>query len=169
MVASFRVSRTLLAGLALVVVVVPQLAGRVAQAGTNQWTSTGPDGGWVSSVAWHPTHDGVLFAGAGRVYRSLDSGAHWTAVSTGLTAQGSFVFDPNNGDRILLAAQPVLRSTDGGASFLPTPLLPDAANVSLLAITANGSAVFATSGGRVYRSTDFAQTWQEMSTGLPAA
>ncbi|HXS31845.1 MAG TPA: hypothetical protein VN755_13495, partial [Steroidobacteraceae bacterium] len=147
----------------LVLLVVP------VQAGVNSWTSTGVEGGGITALGWHPTRSGVLFAASGRVYRSTDSGAHWTAVSGSGPVLGNFVFDPSSPDRILVSGQPVLRSTDGGASFAPATPMPDQNFVARLAITNSGSAVYAASGGRVFRSTDFAQSWTEISNGLPGS
>jgi photosystem II stability/assembly factor-like uncharacterized protein len=140
---------------------------RIAAAGVNQWTSTGPEGGWTSPPAFHPTRNGVLFVAASRVYRSTDGGAHWVAVSEDSPVSGSFVFDPNNPDRILVSGQPVLRSIDGGASFTEAAYVPGNLQVSPLAITSNGGVVYAGSGSKVYRSADFGMTWEERAVGLP--
>jgi photosystem II stability/assembly factor-like uncharacterized protein len=140
----------------------------VAHGGINQWTYLGPDGGWPNSLAWHPTRDGVLFATVGtRAHRSLDRGLSWTQVTTEF-ASGPFLFDPGNANRILVpGASAVLRSTDGGASFSLAPVQPGV-SMSHLATTADGSAVYGVSGTRAYRTTDFAETWVEQSSGLPA-
>jgi uncharacterized repeat protein (TIGR01451 family) len=138
-----------------------------AWAGINGWSYTGPDGGFVNGVAWHPARDGVVFAAAGRVFRSTNSGTSWTAVSATAPIYGQFVFDPANPDRILVAGQPVMRSLDGGASFTAATELPDRDAVSKLVMSADGSTIFAASHGKVYRTTDFAQSWVEISTGLP--
>jgi uncharacterized repeat protein (TIGR01451 family) len=166
----YRGARGLLTGLAGVVCTLVCMAGAtLAQAGVNSWTSTGAEGGGITALGFHPTRNGVVFAVSARVYRSTDSGAHWTAVSENGPITGNFVFDPSNPDRILVSGQPVLRSTDGGASFFPATPMPDQNFVARLAITNNGSAVYAASAGRVFRSTDFAQSWTEISNGLPGS
>jgi hypothetical protein len=141
--------------------------GPVVHAGVNQWTSIGPEGGLVNSVAWHPTRNGVLFAGAGRVYRSVDSGEHWTQVTSAESSPMAFAFDPNNADRILASGNTVLRSTDGGVTFAPATQIPGVPSVSQLVVAADGSAVYATAGASVFRTTNFAQTWVELPNGLP--
>jgi len=143
------------------------LAGVPAWAGINSWSSTGPDGGWVYGVAWHPTRDGVMFAAAGRVYRSTDRGAHWSSVSPTGGVFGQFIFDPANPDRILASGGPLLRSTDGGASFTWAGSPPGGYQMQHLAIDSSGSVVYgAAEGGRVFRSSDFGLTWVGVSTGL---
>lgn len=148
-------------------VVVLSAFAPLSWAGVNEWTSTGPDGGYVHGVAWHPTRDGVLFATAGRIYRSTNSGATWSAASAGSPVSGQFIFDPNNADRILASGQPTLRSVDGGSTFTPAVQLPNFQGAQHLVITADGSTVYAAGGGKVFRSNDFAETWVEVSAGLP--
>lgn len=138
-----------------------------ALAGVNTWTYTGPDGGFVSSVAWHPTRPGVLFAIAGRVFRSTDGGGNWSAVSSTIPLYGRPVFDPGSADRLLVPGLPVLRSVDGGASFSAAAALPGSAAAGAMVITPDGGRVYTAAGDRVYRSTDFAQSWTDVSTGLP--
>lgn len=56
-------------------------------AGINQWSTNGPEVGWVYSVAISPNHaiDNTVFAGiyVGGVYKSTDRGQNWT--QNGLT------------------------------------------------------------------------------------
>ena len=162
-----RTARGIVAGFTATIFLFFTGMGEPVQAGVNQWTTSGPDGGWITAVAWHPARSGVVFATSSRVFRSLDSGAHWAAVTTGISVDGHFAFDPQNPDRILVSGSPVRRSTDGGATFVRAANISDSSAVSNLVITPNGSAVYGTSGGRVFRTTDFASSWQEVSTGLP--
>src|SRR5437773_2122943 len=55
-------------------------------AGVNVWTSLGPSGGDVTVLVVDPTtHSTVYAATHGGVYKSLDSGATWTLINSGLT------------------------------------------------------------------------------------
>jgi hypothetical protein len=162
-VAGWFLSRPALFACALASVLYCAIAG----AGTNTWTPVGPDGGSVQGIAWHPTIDGELFADTGDIYRSLDNGTNWTRVGGNGTNTGSIIFDPNDANRMLVSGQPVQRSSDGGNSFVAATPLPDASSVYNLTVSADGTATYATSGGRVFRTTDFAQTWVEFSNGLP--
>ena len=66
------------------IVAVGLLAGH-AQAGINQWTSSGPAGGSVTALAIDPTTSAIMYAGGADVYKSTDGGQHWAAINTGLT------------------------------------------------------------------------------------
>lgn len=158
-------SRNFLASLCAVACTLASLCGAdVAQAGTNSWTSTGPEGGMVNVIGWHPTRAGVVIAvSGGRIFRSTDSGSHWAPASPNVSAGGNVAFDPTNPDRILVGGQPVMRSVDGGATFSAAPTLPFNTYLDSLAIALDGS-VLAVSGGKIYRSSDFAQSWTLWST-----
>src|SRR3989442_3107949 len=57
------------------------------QAGVNQWTSNGPDGGPVYTLAIAPQTPTTLYAGTygGGVFKSTDGGATGAALNAGLT------------------------------------------------------------------------------------
>ncbi len=143
-------------------------AAQVVSAGINQWTSTGPNGGYVTAVAWHPhaTRSNVVFAFTDRVFRSTDSGASWVAVTDQTPGLTNFGFDPSNPDRILLSGTPVMRSLDGGATFAAV-----AGNLRIdsLAVSADGATVFGAAANKVYRSGDFGQTWTEIATPITSS
>src|SRR6266852_3737549 len=56
-------------------------------AGINEWTSLGPDGGGANALVIDPqttsTVYALTFAG---IFKSMDGGATWSAVNSGLTA-----------------------------------------------------------------------------------
>ena len=55
-------------------------------AGTNVWTSNGPEGGTIRALAIDPATPTTLYAGTyGGVFKSTDGGGSWSAVNTGLT------------------------------------------------------------------------------------
>ena len=60
----------------------------VAQAGIDVWTSNGPDGGGVQTLAIDAGTPTTLYAGTdgGGVFKSTDGGTTWSAVNTGLTS-----------------------------------------------------------------------------------
>lgn len=147
------------------------LAATQADAGVNEWTPSGPDGGFVSGVTWHPTRPGVAFATFGfRVHRTTDGGLHWTPVSdeTEGYVQGPVVVDPTNPDRIYAPAFAPLRSDDGGATFLRTNALPGNPQTAELAFAPGGAALYASGSCTVHRSVDLGRTWTSISSGLPA-
>src|SRR5262245_12299942 len=57
-----------------------------AQGGINTWTTNGPEGGLVKTLAIDPTTPSTLYAAtyAGGVFKSTNSGGSWSAVNTGL-------------------------------------------------------------------------------------
>lgn len=79
------VYRTLLSGAVAVWALASGLAAPLA-AGTNWWTSLGPNGGLVSVVVPDPTDPQVVYAGTydSGVYKSADAGASWQLASSGL-------------------------------------------------------------------------------------
>ena len=60
----------------------------LVSAGTNVWTSNGPEGGNINALAIDPTTPTTLYAGTdgGGVFKSTNGGGNWGAVNTGLTA-----------------------------------------------------------------------------------
>jgi len=67
---------------------------RVAHAGINVWTNSGPDGLIIRVLAVDPVTPTTVYAGTGDVssprygsiFKSTDGGAHWTSSSSGLPA-----------------------------------------------------------------------------------
>ena len=76
-----RYTICLLAGLILLAGIILPAA---SLAGTNTWTTNGPSGGEVLSLALSPNFasDSTLFAGTwgGGVFKSTDRGSNWSAV-----------------------------------------------------------------------------------------
>lgn len=93
------------------------------------WAFSRPRTGWVSSVAFDPTNKDIAYAtyspfGGSHVWRSINSGASWTAiVGTGTGALPdipvhSIVIDPSNTARLYIGTDlGVFVSTDGGANW----------------------------------------------------
>ncbi|HLN58267.1 MAG TPA: hypothetical protein VK416_06875, partial [Thermoanaerobaculia bacterium] len=71
----------------VVVVASMFLAGRIASAGVNVWTSSGPEGGVINALAIDPFTPATVYAGTsgGGLFKSVDGGGRWTAANTGLT------------------------------------------------------------------------------------
>lgn len=68
----------------LVLPALAWLAGlRGAEAGVNVWTTNGPYGGRITSLAIDPQTPSTLYAGTGGVFKSADGGTTW--VNIGLT------------------------------------------------------------------------------------
>ncbi|MDP2990548.1 MAG: hypothetical protein Q8O57_08295 [Kiritimatiellota bacterium] len=83
-------------------------------AGTNVWTSNGPEGGNIYSLAIDPAAPTTLYAGTygGGVFKRTNGGGNWSAVNTGLTNTNvrALAIDP--------ATPATLHAgTDGGGVF----------------------------------------------------
>jgi len=113
------------------------------------WTSIGPEGGTTYALAIDPHDHSVVYAGTnGGVFKSIDSGAHWSPVNAGLPMPGS-AYD-NGGPYIRsLAIDPLNTSTVyAGVSFF-------------------GDVLFAEPRGRgVYRSDDGGESWHAANAGI---
>jgi len=150
-------------------------------AGDSVWTqcSQGMWGGIVRALALSPGYaaDRTLFAGTlgvgGRVFKSTDGGASWSAM--GLANLGAYVLalSPNYAtDRTLFAGtyRGVFQSADGGASW--SAVNTGLTNLSVLALalspgyTTDRTLFAGTSGGGVFRFTDGGASWGDMNRGL---
>ena len=98
--------------------------------GSVQFASTRPRDGWVTSVAFDPRADGVVYAtygnfGGAHVWRSLDGGVSWQSLD-GAGATGlpdipvhSLVVDPDDSQRLYLGTDlGVMVTVDGGATWM---------------------------------------------------
>ncbi len=56
-------------------------------AGINQWTSHGPEGGFIIALAIDPNNSQTLYTGTdgGGVFKTTNGGTSWVAVNSGLT------------------------------------------------------------------------------------
>ena len=91
----------------------------------SDWQPLGPQNfaGRILTVAVDPNISGTLYAGAasGGLWKSIDDGAHWNYVSTGMPVLGvsSIVINPNNSDEILIGTGEVY------GDFDPDDILPN--------------------------------------------
>lgn len=154
-----------------------------AEAGINQWTTGGPEGGLINSLVVSPNYatDNTLFAGmeSGGVYKSTGGAVSWSAANTGLPANVnilSLAISPNfASDRTVFAgtgSNGVYGSTDGGANWSALNTgIPAFVEIKALTISPNFASdrtVFAGvwGGSGVYRSIDGGATWSAANAGL---
>jgi photosystem II stability/assembly factor-like uncharacterized protein len=160
-------------GIALIMMVS---ASGAASAGVNRWTSHGPVGGIVYALAIDPTAPSTLYAATyGGIYKTVDGGASWRPVNTGLVTDRRrftvLAIDPVTPTTLYAAVAfegPLFKTVDGGAHWtLASTGLP-AWNVTALAIDpATPATLYAgLEGGGVYKSLDGGGSWAEMNTGL---
>jgi uncharacterized repeat protein (TIGR01451 family) len=137
-----------------------------ASAGVNTWSTLGPNGGEVQKVVYNrDTPATVYMIAAAGFLRSLDAGATWQLVKNDFYNRPTDLdVDPTDPTRVYVVATDrphLLVSTDAGATFTPVTSFPDVENAWQLEVGADGKTLYATSGMRVFRSQDRAETWQE--------
>jgi len=163
-----------------------------ALAGINMWTSIGPEGGAIRTLAIDPQNPETIYvapysSSSGTVFKTMDGGSTW--VNTGpflccsaATTVNVLVVDGQQG-AIYAGTQygGVFKSTDGAATWTAInsglPTLPSPSNglyvpVEALAIDPRDSSVIyagtAAAPFGVYKSTNGGASWSAASFGLPA-
>ena len=134
------------------------IGAHLAQAGTNLWTSHGPEGGHLLALAINPSTTSTLYTGTagGGVFKSTDSGDSWSPASTGLpaTVVSALAINPSTPSTLYAGTwgDGVFKSTDSGGSWSPANTGLLATIVSTLAINPNTpSTLYAgTCGGGVF-------------------
>ncbi|HYN42746.1 MAG TPA: IPT/TIG domain-containing protein [Thermoanaerobaculia bacterium] len=127
----------------------------------------------ASSLAIDPSKPSTLYAVAMArgVVRSLDRGAHWELVNTGLPESPfsidawSVAVDPNTPSTVYagLDRGAVYLSLDGGAHWTATGEIGTFGSIRRISVDPVTSAVFATDHRRAsYRSTDRGATWSAL-------
>lgn len=136
-------------------------------AGTDAWTSIGPQGGEIKALSVDPHNPQTLYAATsfGGAFKSLDGGANW--VKSGMPNR-PLVFDPQDPKTIYVFdyGQGISKSTDGGTSWNPADsgLYP---LVNALAIDPlKPSTLYAGTAAGIFKSTDGGTTWSLVSSGL---
>ena len=157
--------------------------------GGSHWTlslRTGGSGVGVSkdfnALAIDPVKPNTLYAGNGShdpasidtrryVFKSTDSGTHWTGLNIGFTnpVVNSLTIDPLNTNTIYVGTTSgVYKSNDGGAQWTGVNNGLTYSEVNALAIDPKTlSTVYAgTDGGGIFKSTNGGANWNPMNTGL---
>ena len=140
--------------------------------------SYGQIAGRFTGVVTDPTNPSIIYIAAadGGVWKSVDAGASWNAVTdhVGTLASGSIAIDPSNPNTLFYGTgEPyysgdayggigVLKSTDGGASWFSSGLSNEK-RVPRLAIDPNTpSIMYAATWGGLYRSTNAGASWTKV-------
>ena len=137
-----------------------------------QWTSIGPDGGWVEVVVIDPETPSTLYAATqrGGVFKSSDAGASWTGMSNGIPVNLNLQIremhiDPLTPETLYLATNGgVFKSTNGAHSWaLMNEGLTDTVIRGMAVDPSNPSTLYAGSSFRgVFKSTDAAESWTKV-------
>lgn len=142
---------------------------------------------WMAPYAMHPINPDTLYFGTYRIWKTLDGGDQWTAVSGDLTKgdDGSTFhtvttidISPVDSDIVIAGTDDgrVHVSTDAGASWMAAYNgLPDRWITRVAADPFVDSTIYVTVSGfrwdeplsHVYKSIDLGQNWIDVSSGLP--
>jgi len=143
------------------------------------WKEIGSPTDITYRLVFDPVTSSTLYAvtsSSGGVFRSTDSGAHWTQITGGvLPAQAqvaAFAIDPRRPQTLYFATfgKAPYRSVDGGRHWTQgsATAFGKQPNVWALAVDPGSSTVFAgTPRDGVFRSTDGGATWHRAGAGLP--
>lgn len=139
------------------------------------------DGAWVTPFVLHPSNPNIIYAGYDKLYKSMDQGDSWTAISGVLDSNNENIrfmaIAPSNPNTIYAATLKKLYSTtNGGTSWnliLDSGTIQNYANLSGLAVDpTNPDKVFITvsgytAGDKVYMKPGIGQNWINYSGSLP--
>lgn len=144
------------------------LLGLAALAATaDYWTSVGPDGGDVRCILPDRRNPSILYAAAFQsgLFRSVDSGDHWTPINEGLTVDGgdlnrSLVALAQSPEGTLYAASSgyIYKSQDGGDHWSGVPRAGLMALIRALAAGPSGLLLVGDRRG-LFLTTDDGHTW----------
>ncbi|MEP2937089.1 MAG: T9SS type A sorting domain-containing protein [Gilvibacter sp.] len=129
-------------------------------------------GNWVTPFEQDPNVDNTIYVGYNRVYKSINSGGSYTAVSqTFPSSLDEMKIAPSNSDVMWACWGAALyKTTDGGATTWPG-VSGTAGNINSIAIHPNdeNKVAIATSygGARVYVTLDGGSTWLNYKKNLP--
>ncbi len=159
------------------------LAG-TAVAGDSIWTSTGPLGGGVFELAFHPSDPLTAYATTrGAVFKTVDGGATWVRASRGIIATSVYplplVLDRDAPNTLYTSdsSQRIYRSSDGAASWqiVENDLDPDFLFEVLSDVAGSSNKLFV--GGRsqvvtglpqLFKSNNRGANFIRVGAGLPA-
>jgi photosystem II stability/assembly factor-like uncharacterized protein len=136
-------------------------------AAVNEFSTTGPYGGWTTLAADPASSGRVIAARGDAVYRTVDGGATWSA-ATGLGGADAVAFDPADGTRVHAAwGGSLYASTDAGATWsrrstLPVHVFPYTASmstVSRLAVSPHASTDLYVTDGTLSYTADAGATF----------
>lgn len=107
------------------------------------------------------------------VYRSVTAGDHWWPIDTTSHFFGSrFTMDvakSREGTIYYTQGAKLRRSTDGGINIATLATPSPSSAINALCVVADNEIYIATDDKKIYKSTTMGDTWQLMTTGLPAA
>ena len=145
------------------------------RAGVGEWTSNGPEGAVVETLAAHPSHPAIVYASTvRRLYKSVDTGVSWAP--TGLSAGPNLVLPTSDLSVVYATATwspgiPIFRTTDGGETWVQRAEPPSGGLfsrlLSLAAEEGNPMVLYAATDVGLFRSSNGADTWEPLASPGP--
>jgi photosystem II stability/assembly factor-like uncharacterized protein len=143
------------------------------------WSSLGPIGGAISSMAIDPQNPQILYVGtaSGRVFKSINGGRSWESAGSrdGVieyngVAVKALVIDPTNSSTLYAVASSVFKSTNSGASWRRTADGIGGSQLTSLAIRPDEPQrlYVGTYAGGIYVSVNGGSLWKSSNSGIGA-
>lgn len=134
-------------------------------------------GEWITPFVMHPKYPNILYAGYDKVYKTINGGKSWNALSDfqeGNDKLRAIAIAPSN-DRILYIATryQVYKSTDDGKSWINiTSGLPSLYKSAIAVSENNPDKLWIvmsgfSDGDKVFQSDNGGEAWYNYSSGLP--
>jgi photosystem II stability/assembly factor-like uncharacterized protein len=148
--------------------------------GARSWSDIGVSAGFIWATAISSSNPGIVFACSGvfvagnpinNLYRSLDAGKTWAAVTSGLPAGniGPVALDPSNDATVyVVVADRLFRSRDLGGTWSEIGAGSITGPIASIALdpTAPGVVCVASTGVGIFRSSDGGDTWTPANEGV---
>lgn len=133
--------------------------------------STPESGNWVTPFEQDPSVVNTIYAGYSKVYKSINKGSSWTAISQSFgTDLDHLKVAPSDNQRMYAAYSTNLYQTsDGGATIWKQITSPGGAinSIAIHPTDANKIAVASTSVNKVFVSIDGGTSWESYLKNLP--
>lgn len=125
---------------------------------------------WITPLAWHPTNSTIAYGGWNAVYKTINSGTTWTAISPVTGNLNELAIAPSNDQYIYASIGTTLHRTADGGTTWTTYTAP--ATITDIAVKYNDpTKVWITTTSTtspVLLSTNAGATFTNISAGLPA-
>ena len=132
---------------------------------TTTWQQPCPQGNTIRDICFVDGGHGWAVGDHGTILRTTDGGESWQAQESGTTRS---LLDCSFVNRLhgwVEGSKVLLRTTDGGATWTSTHAPPrkgDSDNIWGVATPSDGVVIVCTGHGRVWRSTDNGESWQQV-------